>query len=150
MWLPFLHIHLAARLQFLEAEIKRLQEKCPDKLKGHPKVRLYVSVVEVMRQIVADPTHEKFLQGNTLGEDHRDWRRAKDGLPPRYRLFFKFFSAYKEIYFGWVNDERTLRKKGSKTDCYVIFQRMLERGSVPSARDPLHEHSTSADTLLKR
>lgn len=150
MWQSFLHIHFFARLQALEAELERMRKKCPEKLKGHPLVRLYVAIIEVMRHIMADPTHEKYLLGNTLGTEHRDWRRAKEGLPPRYRLFFKFFSEHREIYFGWINDSHSLRKDGAKTDCYVVFRRMLDRSDVPSTRDELHDGSTPAPDMLKQ
>jgi hypothetical protein len=33
---------------------------------------------------------------------------------------------------AWVNDERTLRKSGSKTDPYRVFRAMLEAGDPPS------------------
>lgn len=46
-------------------------------------------------------------KGNTLGPEHRHWRRAKIGR--RFRLFFRYDSRAKTIVFAWVNDEQTLR-----------------------------------------
>jgi toxin YhaV len=36
-----------------------------------------------------------------------------------------------------VNDERTLRKSGSKTDPYRVFRAMLEVGDPPSTIEQL-------------
>ena len=137
MWEPFIFFLLLARLQVLEAEIEELKEKSPEKLYGHPSVRLYSCVIDVMRQIIANPADGQYLQGNTLGPTNRDWRRAKAGLPQRYRLFFKFFSDSHSLFFVWLNDKTTLRKEHAKTDCYAVFRRMLERGEVPSSQEAL-------------
>lgn len=145
MWTIFLHKYLFVKLRILKDEIERIRANSPDKMQGHPLVRLYVALVEVMGQVKADPTQGKYLLGNSLGPNHRDWRRAKKGLPARYRLFFKFFSATKELFFVWLNDETTLRKSGAKTDCYAVFRRMLERGDIPSSREAL-----SADSIKER
>ena len=64
-----------------------------------------------------------------MGPEFRHWRRAKIGR--RFRLFFRFDTKTRIIIFAWVNDENTLRASGSKTDPYVVFQRMLERGQPP-------------------
>src|ERR1039458_6605208 len=37
----------------------------------------------------------------------------------------------KAIIYAWVNDETTLRKAGSRTDPYVIFNRRLRDGDPP-------------------
>ena len=137
MWTVFIHKHLIALLRSLKNNITRMRKSCPEKLKGHPLVHLYVALVKVMGQVQADPTQDKYLLGNTLGKNHRGWRRVKKGLPQRYRLFFKFFSSTHEIFFVWLNDERTLRNKKAKSDCYAVFRRMLERGDVPSERKAL-------------
>ena len=46
------------------------------------------------------------------------------------------------VIYAWLNDEDTLRKEGSRTDVYAVFQRMLERGDVPSTIDELIQGST--------
>lgn len=94
-----IHEHLAAWVRSLKDNIERMRKNCPEKLNGHKLVRLYVALVKVMGQVKADLTQEKYLLGNTLGTEQRDWRRAKEGLPPRYHLFFKFFIAQNELYF---------------------------------------------------
>lgn len=88
-----------------------------------------------------DPTHPEYLLGNTLGTEHRDWRRIKRLLPSRYRMFFKFFSTDKEVFFVWMNDAETLRKEGAKSDCYAYFRWMLDSGKVSSCRNKLLDKS---------
>jgi toxin YhaV len=77
----------------------------------------------------------EFRQGNTLGADNRHWFRAK--FHQRYRLFYRFSSKEKVILYAWVNDERTLRKSGSKSDPYSVFRAMLEAGDPPSTMEQL-------------
>jgi toxin YhaV len=79
--------------------------------------------------VPSDPNREEYRQGNTMGTEFRHWRRAKIGR--RFRLFVRFDSKTRIILFAWVNDENTLRSSGSKSDPYVVFQRMLERGHPP-------------------
>ena len=76
-----------------------------------------------MLEIANDPTSDKYLLGNTMGKEHRDWRRSKQYLPNRYRLFFKYFSKEFEIYYAWLNDENTLRKDGEKLIVIMFFNR---------------------------
>ncbi len=131
-WKVYWHYRFRTIIMELIGNISNLKRTSPERLKGHPYVRLYVALVDTMTRIEQDPKLPCYYLGNTMGAEHRDWRRAKDGLPDRYRLFFKFFSSYQEIFFAWVNDEKTLRKEGAKTDCYAVFRRMLEKGQIPS------------------
>jgi toxin YhaV len=85
--------------------------------------------------IPRDPNAPEFRQGNTLGPDNRHWFRAK--FHQRYRLFYRFSSKEKVILFAWVNDERTLRKSGSKSDPYLVFRAMLEAGDPPNTMEQL-------------
>lgn len=143
MWSVFLFHLLYDRLTFLHERIKRIPES---KRQGHPDIKLYVAVVGAMARVRQNPTEKIYQLGNTLTKSHRDWRRIKEGLPPRYRLFFKFFSTHKEIYFVWLNNETTLRQAGAKTDCYNVFLRLLHSETVPSDREALHIKSTPTAT----
>lgn len=137
VWTAYRHRYFRARMEALENEIKKIQAKSPERLQGHPLVALYVAIAERVKEICVNPTSDIYWLGNTLGKEHRDWRRAKDGLPDRYRMFFKFFSQTQEIYFAWINDEKSLRKQGAKTDCYAVFKRLLDKGVIPSDRASL-------------
>ena len=80
--------------------------------------------------IPQDPSRAEYRQGNTLGPRYRHWRRARIGR--RFRLFFRYEAKAKVIVYAWVNDERTLRSAGSKTDPYTVFTRMLAQGNLPN------------------
>lgn len=129
------------RMNTLEHEMERLLKDDPAKIKNNPRAKLYMDIVKALEKAAENPVARQYLLGNTLGKDHRDWRRIKEGLPQRYRLLFKFFSAVNEVYFVWINDESTLRNDGAKTDCYAVFRKMLDGGIVPSTRHGLAEGS---------
>ncbi|MBF0390708.1 MAG: type II toxin-antitoxin system YhaV family toxin, partial [Desulfamplus sp.] len=73
----------------------------------------------------------------TLDVKYSHWRRVKNNMPPRYRLFFRFYSDTsvtqygKCLIFAWFNDEFTLRKSGSKSDVYNVFKSLLANKTVP-------------------
>ncbi|MGC9196395.1 MAG: type II toxin-antitoxin system YhaV family toxin [Syntrophobacteraceae bacterium] len=79
------------------------------------------------------------LRDAALGAVHTDWRRVKIG--ERYRLFFRFFNGPKEVFFLWINDESTLRKKGGRDDVYKVFAAQLDHGDFPADRDTLLKQS---------
>lgn len=97
---------------------------------------------KLVKEVVpADPNAAEFQLGNTLGPQHRHWRRAK--FSGRFRLFYRFHTASRTIVYAWMNDEGTLRKEGSRTDPYTVFRRMLERGRPPSDWEDLLGESDS-------
>jgi toxin YhaV len=55
--------------------------------------------------IPQDPGRPEYRQGNSLGDDHKHWFRAK--FFQQYRLFFRFHVQSKVIAYAWVNDEDT-------------------------------------------
>ena len=128
-----------AALDELEAVVTKLAAQDPSGYKTHPQTKLLASVYRAITQLVpANPDAADFRLGKTLGSDTTHWRRAKKGMPDRYRLFFRFASSpIKVIVYVWFNDEDTLRKAGSKTDVYETFKRMLARGTVPGGIDDL-------------
>ena len=140
MWTAYITRHLDSRLKQLERNIERLRRENQN-LRNHPDIQLYVGAVRGMEKARQDPTHPEYLLGNTLGTEHRDWRRIKRLLPSRYRMFFKFFSTDKEVFFVWMNDAETLRKEGAKSDCYAYFRWMLDSGRVSSCRNKLLDKS---------
>lgn len=89
----------------------------------------------VLRDIPADPGAKRYRQGKTVGEEYTHWRRAT--FFARFRLFFRFSSRYKIIVYTWLNDENTLRKRGARTDPYVVFRKMIERKRPPDDWDAL-------------
>ena len=80
----------------------------------------------------------------------RHTRRSPQALVPakyfqQYRLFYRFNSDAKVIVVAWVNDDKTLRAYGSKTDAYATFKGMLEDGNPPDNFDALLKEAAAAD-----
>ena len=92
--------------------------------------------------IPQDPSLPDYRQGDTLGNNHKHWFRAK--FFQQYRLFFRFDSASKIVVFVWVNDEKNKRAYSSKTGAYRIFEKMLNGGHPPDGWDQLLEEPKGA------
>ncbi len=130
-WLVLARPALAHRYAALRDEARRLRAVLPpEELNHHPSVKLAAQVHRLMTDIVpGDPDHPDFRLTGSL----RRFRRAKGhGLPPRYRLFWTYSQAQRVIIFLYLNDERSLRKEGAKSDPYAVFRRMVERGDIGS------------------
>jgi len=130
-WTLLFHPAFQTRFESLISDVEALKSAGPDTWRNHPKAKLLERLRRIVfEEIPLDPDAQEYRQGNTLGESNRRWRRAK--FLQRFRLFFRFDSASKIIVIVWVNDEKTLRKAGAKTDPYAIFARQLARGDPPS------------------
>ncbi|MHC8315067.1 type II toxin-antitoxin system YhaV family toxin [Pseudomonas sp. LB3P31] len=136
-WALYAHPFFLGRLEALTAEVERAAAKNPDGFHHHPSYKLLDAVTEnIMVNVPANPAHPNYRQGTTLGKTNKHWLRVKkQGMAPRYRLFFQFRSdAPKTIIYVWLNDESTLRKAGDKSDVYAVFASMIKvGGKVPSA-----------------
>ena len=129
-WNLLFHECLSEQLQKLHFAAQRAQQQDPHGFEANANVRLFAALSKLIFDAVpSDPNREEYRQGNTMGTAFRHWRRAKIGR--RFRLFFRFDSKSRLIVFAWVNDENTLRSSGSKSDPYMVFQRMLGRGHPP-------------------
>ena len=129
-WTLLFHDCVAEQLQKLSDAADRAKQTDPDGFEGNANVKLFRALSQLILDAVpGDPARDDYRQGNTLGAAYRHWRRAKVGR--RFRLFFRYDSKAKVIVFAWVNDERTLRSAGSKTDPYAVFEKMLRRGNPP-------------------
>ena len=129
-WNLLFHECLVEQLRKLHAAAERAQKQDPKGSESNANVRLFAALSKLIFEAVpSDPNREEYRQGNTMGAAYRHWRRAKIGR--RFRLFFRFDSKTRIIIFAWVNDEQTLRSSGSKSDPYVVFEKMLGRGNPP-------------------
>lgn len=63
-------------------------------------------------------------------------------MPARYRFFFRFFSATKQIYFVWINEAQNIRRKGDRRDVYREFQRRLDSEKLPETHGELAQVCT--------
>ena len=144
-WDLFYFTLFAERLTQLEQDVTALAIADPQGYVGHPKAKLLRAVVEsITTDVPANPDHEKFRLGKML-DAYSNWRRVKRGLPPRYRLFFKFTSAQHKVVYAWLNDDSTLRKDSDKNDVYEVFKRLLRRGDVPDSIEELLRRARPAE-----
>jgi len=129
-WRLFINPLLEEQLNRLKKQVAALSSEDGSVRNPHPAAKLLATISQLLRETIPrDPNAPEFRQGNTLGRDNRHWFRAK--LHGRYRLFYRFSGEQKVIIYVWINDERSLRKSGSKTDPYAVFQSMLESGDPP-------------------
>ena len=143
-----LYWHPAFREQFVKllSAVQAIKSNRPDELSTSDRAKLLKRILElIVDEIPKDPNHANFVQGNTLGKTNRHWRRAK--FLQRFRLFFRFSSTAKIIIYAWVNDEKTLRQAGARTDAYEVFEKRLRKGEPPTDWDDLLEQSAEIETL---
>jgi toxin YhaV len=97
-----------------------------------PEARMLRALVEIIQDRIArDPNSKDYRLKDSL----RAWRRAK--FLGRFRLFYRFDSVTRIVILTWLNDLKSLRKEGARTDPYVVFAGLLERGEIPADWDSL-------------
>ncbi len=129
-WTVFAHPLFLVQLDALIQQVEALKRKDPTGFtKKNASKRLAAIVKLAFEVIPQDPARPEYRQGNTLGEDHKHWFRAK--FFQQYRLFFRYHAQAKVIVFAWVNDEDTKRAYESGDDAYRVFRKMLESGHPP-------------------
>ena len=129
-WTLLFHTGLIRQLGKLEEASERARRKDPHGFALNANVKLLRAVNRAMSEVIPqEPSRAEYRQGNTLGPRFRHWRRARIGR--RFRLFFRYDTRARVIVYAWLNDERTLRSSGSKTDPYTVFARMLAQGTPP-------------------
>ena len=143
-WRLFQYKSFKSAFDELEADVSALAVRDPKGYKNHLTTRLLALLYRsITQRVPTNPDATEFKLGNTLGSGNTSWRRVKQGMPDRYRLFFRFASTpIKVIVYVWFDDEDSLRKTGSKTEVYETFKRMLARGRVASSIDDLLNEST--------
>ena len=140
-WTLLFHPLIRAQLEKVDAAA----EKALAAGREDANVKLRAALAkQIYERVPADPGADAFRQGKTLGPAYRHWRRAKFG--GRFRLYFRYDARAKVIAYVWVNDTKTLRKAGAKSDPYAVFKGMLDGGDPPddmaallaacAARDP--------------
>ena len=135
-WTLLFHDCVIEQLQRLYTAAQRAEQNDPIGFASNANVKLFRALSQLVLEVVPDePARDEYRQGNTLGPEYRHWRRAKIGR--RFRLFFRYDSRAKVIVYVWVNDEKTLRSSGSKSDPYAVFEKMLGRGNPPDDWDAL-------------
>ena len=129
-WAVYAHPLFLAQLEALVHQVEALKQKDPTGyVKKNASKRLAAITRLAFDVIPQDPTRPEYRQGNTLGEAHKHWFRAK--FFQQYRLFFRYHAPSKVIVFAWVNDDDTKRAYESSDDAYRVFRKMLEGGRPP-------------------
>ncbi len=135
-WTVFAHPLLLVPIEALAQQVESLKKKDPvGYVKTNASQRLAALTKLAFDVIPQDPTRPEYRQGNTLGEDHKHWFRAK--FFQQCRLFFRYHAPSKVIVFAWVNDEDTQRAYASSDDADRVFRKMLESGHPPDAWNQL-------------
>lgn len=141
-WTIFAHPVFLAQYDALTTQVALLRKKHPgDYRQKNPTKRLAAIQKLVFDVIPQDPTRPEYRQGDTLGDHHKHWLRAK--FFQQYRLFFRYHLESKVIVFAWVNDEKNRRAYGSADDAYK-FRRMLKNGRPPDGWDALLAEAKAA------
>jgi toxin YhaV len=146
-WTVFAHPLFISQLDTLVQQVSALKEKDPlGYVKKNATKRLAAITKLAFDVIPQDPKRPEYRQGNTLGEEHKHWFRAK--FFQQYRLFFRFHAPSKVIVLAWVNDEDTKRAYESNEDAYRVFRKMLESGHPPDDWDQLLAQALVLDLHL--
>jgi toxin YhaV len=148
-WTIFAHPLFLGELEQLTQQVEVLRRKDPAGfIKKNSAKRLAAIAKLAFDVIPQDPTRPEYRQGNTLGEEHKHWFRAK--FFQQYRLFFRYHATSKIIVFAWVNDEDTKRAYESSDDAYRVFRKMLASGHPPDDWDQLLVESRAESGRLRQ
>lgn len=129
-WTLFAHPSFLNQVAELAEKVTALKAANPGGYRSKNATKRLAAITKlIFEEIPSDPADPKFRQGNTLGDEHRHWFRAK--FFQQYRLFFRFHAESRIIIFAWVNDDTTLRAYDSRTDAYRVFKGMLDDGNPP-------------------
>jgi toxin YhaV len=148
-WGILAHPLFLDQIERLASAVEGEREKNPITYKDGANAKLLKAISALAFEIIPeDPTRKEYRQGSTLGEDLKHWFRGKCGNG-RYRIFFRFHGARRLIIYAWVNDSDTKRTRGSKSDAYVVFRKMLKKGNPPDNWDALHSAACDADSIKR-
>jgi toxin YhaV len=135
-WTVFAHPLWVTQLQALTAQVEALQTKDPESDTRKKATKRLAAIWQLAFEVIPqDPARPEYRQGNTLGDAHRHWFRAK--FFQQSRLFFRFHAASRIIVLAWVNDKDSRRAYEYADDAYRVFRKMLDSGYPPGDWDEL-------------
>ena len=127
-WTIFAHPLFIAQVEILAQQVETLRQKYPVDYENKNASKRSAAIVKLAFDVIPqDPTRPEYRQGNTLGDNHKHWFRAK--FFQQYRLFFRYHAPGKVVVLAWVNDEDSKRGSASSDDAYRVFRTMLEAGN---------------------
>ncbi|NHM19875.1 type II toxin-antitoxin system YhaV family toxin [Tritonibacter mobilis] len=141
-WSIYAHPIFLDQLEGLTEEVEERRRRDPKRWRRKNCTNRLAAIFKLMKEAIpVDPGAPAFWQGDTLGDGRKHWFRAK--FFQQYRLFYRINSDAKVIVLAWVNDEKTLRAHGSKTDAYATFRGMLDGGNPPDNFDSLMKEAAA-------
>ena len=148
-WTLFAHPIFLDQLAALTVQVDELKSKDPTGFVQKNATKRLAAIAKLMFEVIPqDPARPEYRQGNTLGDAHKHWFRAK--FFQQYRLFFRFHAQARLIVFAWVNDENTKRAYESADDAYRVFRKMLDSGHPPSDWNQLLAEARAESNRLAR
>ena len=148
-WTIFAHPLFFDQVEALIRQVEVFKQKDPiGFVKKNATKRLAAIAKLAFEVIPLDPARPDYRQGNTLGEEHKHWFRAK--FFQQYRLFFRYHAPSKVIVYAWVNDADTRRAYESSDDAYRVFRKMLESGHPPDDWERLLAESRTESGRLRQ
>lgn len=148
-WTVFAHPLFLDQLDAITRQVEGFKQKDPVGFTRKNASKRLAALAKLAFEVIPqDPLRAEYRQGNTLGEDHKHWFRAK--FFQQYRLFFRYHASGKMIVYAWVNDEDTKRAYGSSDDAYRVFRKMLESGHPPDDWNQLLAEARTEGDRLRR
>jgi toxin YhaV len=148
-WTVFAHPLFLAQLEAITRQVEGLKQKDPVGFTKKNATKRLEAIAKLAFEVIPqDPSRAEYRQGNTLGDDHKHWFRAK--FFQQYRLFFRYHAPSKVIVLAWVNDEDTKRAYESGDDAYRVFRKMLESGHPPDGWNQLLAEARTEGDRLQR
>jgi len=143
-WSIYAHPLFLDQLEGLTLAVEARKSRDPKTWRKKNSTKRLAAIFKLLTEALpADPGAAALRQGGTPGDPRKHWFRAK--YFQQYRLFYRFSSDAKVIVVAWVNEGKTLRAYGSKTDAYATFKGMLEDGNPPDNFDVRLEEAAGAD-----
>ena len=148
-WTLFAHPLFLSQLEAITRQVEGLKQKDSVGFTRKNAAKRLAAMAKLAFEVIPqDPSRAEYRQGNTLGDDHKHWFRAK--FFQQYRLFFRYHAPSKVIVYAWVNDEDTKRAYESSDDAYRVFRKMLESGHPPDDWSQLLTVACSEGDRLQR
>ncbi|MES2537187.1 MAG: type II toxin-antitoxin system YhaV family toxin [Pseudomonadota bacterium] len=148
-WTIFAHPLFLDQLEQLIKQVEAARRKDPDGYGKKNSAKRLAAILKLAFDVIPqDPTRSEYRQGNTLGDEHKHWFRAK--FFQQYRLFFRYHATSKVIVFAWVNDEDTKRAYENGDDAYRVFRKMLIAGQPPDDWDQLLQEACAELEILRK
>ncbi|GIZ51107.1 type II toxin-antitoxin system YhaV family toxin [Noviherbaspirillum aridicola] len=107
-WRIYLHAQFLGQYEGLLDVVEKLRQADAEQYKKKKEAKPLAAITHLIFKVIPeDPGRQEYRQGDTLGEQYKNWFRAK--LFQQYSLFFRYDTKSKVIIYGWINDEDTLR-----------------------------------------